>query len=531
MTKDPARERVMHVVLENLVARHGNRTFLYFKDQAFGYRDFDQAAARVACGLQSLGINKGDKVAILLGNCPEFLFLVFGISKAGAVQVAVNTNHKGDLLQYFLAHSDSQVLVTEDQYLDRLAAVLPQTPKIKTVVVLDSPGTALASAGVRVLDWDSLVRNDGAYRPVDVLWSDPFGIMYTSGTTGPSKGALMPQNYALHMGDFCIKALEYTEEDCLYDALPLFHGNAQLLSFMPGLMSGARIVLAERFSAGAFWEDVRHYGCTEFNGIGGIIPILFKAEPRPDDADNPLQKIFTAATPREMHTAFERRFDVKIIEGYGMNEVGIPLIYSLSDRRPGTCGKLTGDYHVKIVDELGFPVGPYTPGEIWIRPLKPYSMMLEYYKMPEKTVEAWQQLWFHTGDQLSYDENGYYSFVDRQKDALRRRGENISSYEVEAIVNSHPAVLESAAVAVKSELGEDEVMICIVLKTGRTLAPMELMEFCQERMAYFMVPRYVRFMKALPKTPTEKTIKAELRKDGVTADTWDREQTGFRPKR
>lgn len=214
-----------------------------------------------------------------------------------------------------------------------------------------------------------------------------------------------------------------------------------------------------------------------------------------------------------------------------MSEIGIPLFSSVKDRAPGTCGKPRDDYAVKVVDDNGLELGPNQPGELLIRTLKPYSMFLEYYKMADKTAEALADCWFHTGDYLYYDDRGWFHFVDRKKDALRRRGENISSYEVEKVVNSHPSVLESAAVAVKSELGEDEVMVCLTLKQGKSLTPGELMAHCEEKMAYFMIPRYVRIMAAMPKTPTERVQKNVLRDQGVTADTWDREKAGYKLKR
>jgi crotonobetaine/carnitine-CoA ligase len=531
MTSDFIRKRVIHAVLERQMAKYDNRIFLYFQDQKFGYRDFDDASNRVACGLQKMGIVKGDKVAILMDNCPEFLFLWFGISKLGAIEVPLNTAHKGELFSYFLYNSDARVLVLEGRYIERVLPLLDNIPTIETVVVINPPENNLPQHKRTVLDWISAMDNNGRYEKAEIIWSDPFAILYTSGTTGPSKGAVLPHNYALHMGETCIKAIEYDETDCLYNALPLFHGNAQLLSFMPALMSGARTVLAERFSASSFWHDIKRYGCTEFNALGGILPILFKADPKPDDIENPLKKIFSAATPADIYKPFEERFGVRIIEGYGMSEIGLPLMNSLDDRKARRCGKILPDCQVKVVDEDGMEVGPHEPGEILVRPLKPFSMMLEYYKMPERTVEAWRNLWFHTGDSVYYDEDGYYYFVDRKKDSLRRRGENISSYEVEQVVNSHPAVLESAAVAAKSELGEDEVMICLVLKSGRTLAAPDLIRFCEKRMAYFMVPRYVRIMSQLPKTATERVKKSELRAAGITPETWDRDAAGYKIKR
>ncbi|MFO7783271.1 MAG: AMP-binding protein, partial [Desulfatiglandales bacterium] len=326
-------------------------------------------------------------------------------------------------------------------------------------------------------------------------------------------------------------AAKYTESDCLYNALPLFHGNAQVLSTIPALMSGARMVLAERFSATRFWEDIRQYGCTEFNYVGGILPILLKADPKPDDKDHPLRVMFGGGIQKDLFESFEQRFGVRLIEAYGMSEIGLPLMNTLDSRKPGTCGRPHRDCMVRVVDDHDLELGPNIPGELLIRPMRPYCMLLEYYRMPEKTIEAWKDMWFHTGDYLTYDEEGFFRFVDRKKDALRRRGENISSYEVEKVINSHPAVLESVAVAVRSELGEDEVMACLTLKPEMKLTPEELTAFCQDRMAYFMIPRYIRIMETLPKTPTERVEKYKLRLEGVTPDTWDRDKAGYKIKR
>jgi len=528
---DQSRERVIHVFLERQTEKYGDRTFFYFGEKEFSYRIFNESANRVASGLQGLGIVKGDKVAIMMDNSPEYLFTWFGISKAGAIEVPLNTAHKGDILTYMLDQSDTRTLVLDSKYLDRLERVLPNLPKLRDIVVLDNQGSGMPKLDRPIFSWNSLIDNSGDYRHVDVRWSDPFTIMYTSGTTGPSKGSLMPHNYGIYMGEVICEIADYNEKDCLYNALPLFHGNAQLLSAFPALMSGARMVLKERFSAGAFWSDIKKYACTEFNYIGGILPILYKADPRPDDADNPLRIMVGAGAPMDIFDAIEKRFGLTLLEGYGMSETGIPLMNTLKERIPGTCGKPRPDYVVKLVDDNNNEVGPNVPGELLLRPQKPYCIFLEYYKMPEKTAEACADLWFHTGDYLYYDDSGYFHFIDRKKDALRRRGENISSYEVEKVINSHPAVLESAAIAAKSDLGEDEVMVVLTLKPGQSLKPEELLAYCEERMAYFMVPRYLRFMDAMPKTPTQRVQKNILREQGITAETWDREKAGYKVKR
>ena len=528
---EEVQNRTIHGVLKQKVEACGSRDFFYFKEQAFTYEDLDRASDRVAAGLQSVGIGKGDKVAIVMGNRPEFLFLWFGLSKLGGVEVPVNTAHRGELLTYMVDKSDSRALIVESGFMDRVAPVLKDLPKLERLIVLTEAGETLPELEKPVMGYDRLVDNDGVFEPPTVTWADPFVIMFTSGTTGPSKGSLMPQNYALFMGKVCMETAEYTEKDCLYNTLPLFHGNAQLLSTMPALMSGARMVLAERFSASRFWPEVKEYGCTEFNYIGGVLPILLKAEPKPDDADNPLRIMFGGGCPPHLFEEVESRWGVTLLEGYGMSEIGIPLLNTLKSRKIGTCGKPAYGCEVKLVDDYGMEVGPGVPGELLIRNREPFTMLMEYYKMPEKTVEAWRDLWFNTGDYLVMDEEGYFNFVDRKKDALRRRGENISSQEVEKVISSHSAVLESAAIGVKSDMSEDEVMICVTLKPGETLTPEALLDFAQERMAYFMVPRYVRIMEQLPKTPTEKVRKAALRDDGITSDTWDREAVGYKVKR
>ncbi len=227
----------------------------------------------------------------------------------------------------------------------------------------------------------------------------------------------------------------------------------------------------------------------------------------------------------------EKRFGFKCLEGFGMTEIGIPVHVRVNDRRPGSCGKVLDIYEIKLVDDEDNEVPVGEPGEIIFRPREPFTMMLGYYNMPEKTLETYRNLWFHTGDLAKKDKDGYFYFVDRKKDALRRRGENISSFEVERAINTHPAVLESAAVAVQSELAEDEVKICVVLKPGATLTPEELIKHANDRMPYFAVPRYVEFMESLPKTPTERVQKYLLKQAGVTPNTWDREKSGVQVTR
>ena len=543
-----SRERVMHNLLTRQAGKYGGRTFLYFRDQEFSFEEVNDESNRVASGLQTLGIAKGDKVAVVMDNCPEVIFLVFGLSKLGAIVVPINTGHKGEVLTYMLEHSDSRMLVMNRNYIDRLATSLIKIPTIQSVVVVegvsadqtyncndeneDRVGDQIAALHKQMVKWTELIDNDGSFKKADVLWSDPIMILYTSGTTGPSKGVVLPHNLMYCAVErFCDGALDVSECDIIYNTMPLFHVHAWHSAVNLALLNGARVVIAEKFSASRFWDDIKRYGCTYSPIIGSVTAILFKAEQKPNDADNPLRVMLGAPTPKEIFEAFEQRFGVKIIEFYGSTEIGALSMNQLRNHKVGSCGKVHSDNSVKIVDDDGIEVGVNTPGEILSRPSKPYSMMLGYYKMPEKTIETWENLWFHTGDYGYFDENGYFYFVDRKKDALRRRGENISSFELEKIINSHPCMLESAVFAVKSEFGEDEVMSCMVLTPGQSLSNEDFMAFCEERMAYFMVPRYVRFMEDFPRTATLRVEKYKLRDEGITPDTWDRERSSYELKR
>lgn len=514
--------RTVHGLLNRQAEHYGEKIFMHFREAAWSYTEIRREADRVATGLQSLGIGQGDKVAVMMSNRPEFLFVWFGLSKLGAVEVSINTGHRGYLLSYMMDKADCTLLVIEEQFLPVLLEVITDLPKLQTLVLLGEQTLSLPGKSVR--HYREITDNTGRFTAPEVKWSDPALMLFTSGTTGPSKGAVMPQNYAIHMAELICGQAGYGPHDCLYNALPLFHGNAKVLSTLPALLSGAQMVLAERFSVSQFWPEVKRYGCTEFNYIGGILAMLLKAEPKPGDADNSLRILVGAGATPGVYEEFERRFAVTLIEGYGMSEIGIPLMSTPTERKPGSCGKPHPDYEVRLVDDNGDEVPLDTPGELLVRPRKPWSMLLGYYGMPEKTVEAWQDLWFHTGDYLRRDAQGFYHFVDRKKDAIRRRGENISSFEVERSVASHPAVLECAAIPIPSELGEDEVMVCFVARPGESVDYVELARHCEQKMAKFMVPRYLRLVSRLPKTPTERVQKFRLRQEGVTADTWDREK-------
>ncbi|MHB8917266.1 MAG: AMP-binding protein [Desulfocucumaceae bacterium] len=510
---------------------NGSKIFLYYRNQRITYREINQMANSYAGGLIKLGIGKGDKVGLMMMNCPEFLYTFFALGKIGAVAVPVNAALRGQILQYQLSHSDQETLILDDIFTERLVPIKEGLDKLNRLIVRKVTGESAAVPGIETLSIDSLRSGDEGEPEVSVSPRDPAAIMYTSGTTGPSKGALIPHQYLVVSGKDNFDQRGSRKDDIFYTCLPLFHGNALGLTVMPALAGDASVALGERFTAAGFWDEIRSFGATQFNYLGAMVTILLKQEQRVDDRDNPVRIALGAAAPANMIPLFEERFGVKLMEGYGLTESGVVCTMTHDDIKHGSLGRASSNYEVKIFDDDDNEAYEGVIGEIVSRPLRPFSMMTEYYKMPEKTLEAFRNLWFHTGDYGYRGSDGYFYFVDRKKDAIRRRGENISSFEVERAVNMHPAVLESAAVAVPSELGEDDVKIVVVLKPGQSLAEEDLLAYCEENMAYFMIPRYVEFRPSLPKTQTERVEKHRLRAEGITGETWDREKAGYRLKR
>ena len=523
---------VLGDLIDDRAKRNGDKTFLRFKDRQISYEEIRRFSNRCANGFQKLGIKKGDKVSIMLSNCPEYLYIWFGLAKCGAVEVPVNTSYKGEFLRHIVDQSDSKIFVIAYEFLDRLKLIEDALKKVEKVVVLGAPqNQEVGTLKIPMMSFEELFNSPEDPVDVTVLPSDALSIIYTSGTTGLSKGALGPHKFWIVCAE---KMLEYREggkEDIFYTFLPLYHFNAQCLTTVTTLIAEAQMVLSDKFSASRFWDEIRYYGATQFNYLGAVIPILVKQPEKPNDRDNPARIGLGAGCPQAVMEEAERRFGIKCLEGFGMTEIGIPVHVKVNDRRPGSCGKPMDIYEIKLFDDQDNEVPPGEIGEIVFRPREPFVMMSEYYNMPEKTLEAFRNLWFHTGDLGKKDKDGYFYFVDRKKDALRRRGENISSFEVERAVNTHPSVLESAAVAVPSEVGEDEVKICVVLRPGAALTPEELIRYCNDRMPYFAVPRFVEFMESLPKTPTERVEKYRLKQAGITANTWDREKAGVEVKR
>ncbi len=530
MTEYAQQERVIGRILEDKARRDPAHVVYQFGDAPLTVGALDERVNRVANAFLELGIKKGDKVALMLPNCPEFLYTWFGLNRIGAVEVPINVALKGVGLSYQITQSDSVLLVADTQYLDRLSQVAADLTTVRNVVFLDTgagPHTGASWQGYDASDFAQLLAQPATRPHVDVHFSDPASILYTSGTTGVSKGVMLSHHYWYAIWAEAVKYCRYTEDDVLYTGLPFFHGNAQGLTVGPAILADAKAVIVDRFSASRLLDDCRRWQCTEANYIGGIIPILLKQAERADDADNPLRLMVGAAAPIDVWHQFESRFRTTLMELYGMTECYCCLANPFDERRPGSCGKPITGWDVKIVDDDDNEVPPGTTGEFIARPQRMFVGTTGYYKKPEATLDLFKNFWMHTGDLGRMDEDGYFYFIDRKKQALRRRGENISSFEVEAVINANPAVLESCVVGVPSDVGEDDVKAVAVLKSGAQLTPEELIAWCEPRLAYFAIPRYVAFRDELPKTPSERVEKYKIKSEGVTADCWDREAAGI----
>jgi carnitine-CoA ligase len=525
-------------VLAKQARTRGDRTFLTFQSgSALTYAEADAIAHRVSRGVAALGAAPGDRVGVWLPNGPEILHASFGIYRAGAVAVFVNPGYRGIFLEHVLNNAGARWVIMASEYLPRLVESEANLPGVERAVIVGPvPPDAPRPRRIAIQPWDELVAHSADPLGVPVSYRDVGAMMYTSGTTGPSKGVLMPHAHLYLFGQGVVDNLRVTADDVYYICMPLFHANALCMQLYGTLIAGARAMIAPQFSASRWRGEVSACGATVTNTLGVMTEFIHRQPPRPDDRDHRLRLICAVPTPAEIAPSFRERFGVPLIEGYGMTEVNIPLYMPLDEPyRPGSCGKIYDRYfEVRVVDPDTDEEAPRgRVGEIVVRPREPFGFMVGYNAMPDRTVEAWRNFWFHTGDAGRQDEDGYFYFVDRIKDTIRHRGENLSSYEIERVLSEHPAVAEAAAVAVRSEIagGEDEVKACVVLTPGQAVSPEGLLDFCQTRMPHFAVPRYVEFLTELPKTPTAKVQKVALRRSGITAATWDREAAGYRLRR
>ena len=497
----------MHCIgasLEQAASRNPDKTVLVFKEQEITYGDFLATVHRVANGMLSLGVKKGHKVAILLPNCLEFPYAWLAANTIGAVMVPVNGRFVDAEVKYVLGHSEASVLITSGSYMELVGGIKAELPQLDIIISVGGPGTAESIPFSALLD-------TAAGRPaVDVGPEDDAVLLYTSGTTGSPKGCLASHEYFLNLGDIQGQLFQLTPEDRVFTSQPFYYMDPQWNTIMC-MMYDATLVLAERFSTSRFWDQVRDNKITCFYCIGSMTSFLYNMPPSELDRQHNLRMVQTSGIPPLIHQAWEERFGVPVFEIYASTETTADIAVTHDmDRKVGTAciGRPVYYREAKIVDENDIEVAQGEVGEIILK--RGQGMMKGYYKDPEATEQAFRGGWFHSGDLGYQDEDGDYHFVGRKKDIIRRGGENISAGSVEQVLMDHPKILEAAVVAVNDTIRGEEVKVYIVPNPGVELAPAEVIEFCQQNMATFKVPRYLEFRKELPKTPSERVQKQKL---------------------
>lgn len=501
-------------LIESRVTAHPDRVFVTFDGDTCSYAQLRDRAERVAAWLQRTGVRPGDRVAMLMTNSLEFLYVFFGIARAGAVSVPVNASSVGEGLRYTLEHSGAVGVVVDADLTTNLDRIDPLPELVWRVVV-----GATGDDETPVAD----LLQPGVAEPVEPGPLDAMSIIYTSGTTGPPKGVVLSHTSYLNTGRYFVQHYGLGADDVLHTCLPLFHCNAQQCSVMPALVAGASVALNSRFSLSRFWTWIDESGATITNLLGSMLALMDKRPADEVERRNRLRFMAAAPVPEALHRPLERRFGVQIVEGYGLTETGTMACKNpVADTRSGTIGIALDHNDVRIVDPDGVECPAGVVGEIITRSHIPGAFMSEYFREPDKTAEAMRGGWFHTGDAGYRREDGYHVFVDRIKDAIRRRGENVSSFLVEKAITAHPDVLEAAAVAVASELGEDDVKILVVARPATEPSPADIVDWAREHLAEHEVPRYVEFRSEFPRTETGRIQKYVLRQEGVGA-AWDRE--------
>ncbi|HOB65663.1 ATP-dependent acyl-CoA ligase [Ottowia sp.] len=519
-------DRNVPTMLARQAAQYGDRPLLVFGEVRWSYAEARQMAAAYGGALRRAGIAAGDRVALLCSNRPEFMQALLGCAWIGAVAVPINVAARGPQLRHILGNSGARLLVTEGEGLAAVGQLQSDPLPLEQVWLVGGvPAENGVTATLTIHRFPE--HPDAAVDPVSVLPGDTLAILYTSGTTGLSKGVCCPHAQYFWWGVHSAHLLGIGEGEILHTTLPLFHTNA-LNAFFQALLTGSTLVVEKRFSASAFWDALARHQATVTYVLGAMVPILLAREPGPSDRAHRVRVALAPGVPPQFHDEFTQRFGMQLLEGYGSTETNFVIGATLDEQRAGTMGRVRAGFEARVVDEQDNEVPPGEAGELVLRADEPFSFATGYFGMPDKTVEAWRNLWFHTGDRVIRDETGYFRFVDRLKDAIRRRGENISSYEVEQVLMSHPCIEVAAVYPVRSELAEDEVMAAIVVRKGDRLDEIDLMKFCEPRMAYFAVPRYVEFVQQLPATENGKVQKFKLRERGVTAATWDREAAGYK---
>lgn len=499
-------------------------------DAVYSFRDIEERSNQIARGLIAAGVKRGDSVCTMLDNHIDHVLCFFAVLKTGALYVPLNTALRGEFLAHQLADSEASTIIIEAELVSRLVAVRPGTPKLRTVIHRGETTEPAGEQDFRPLEQipaASAEPLDGDIKPADTSM-----LLYTSGTTGPSKACIISHNYVCqYTRDLCYMC-DIQFEDALYTSNPLFHINA-IGMMLTAIHKGSRTIIDRRFSVSQFWPEIKRSGATMASLLGAMIPLLANAEESvaAKACFGQLRRVAGSPFTEDTERKWKERFGVKVARnvGYGMTEVCPAFIAPPHGDHPaGSSGRRAEHVDARIFGEDGQECPPGVPGEVVVRPRHPNVMFEGYWNRAEDTLRVYDGLWFHTGDIGMIDADGYFYFVDRKKDYLRRSGENISSFEMEATLLSHPGVAQVAVHAVPSNLAEDEVKVTAVLQPGATVSEEELCRWTAEHVPYFAVPRFIEFRDALPSNSSGRVLKYALRDEGVTTNTWDRERSDFR---
>ncbi|HEU5018085.1 MAG TPA: ATP-dependent acyl-CoA ligase [Pseudolabrys sp.] len=519
-------ERTLPAMLTRQAEQFGDRPLVSAKGGIWSFAQARDEASRFGATLAAAGIRRGDRVALICSNRLDFLRVFLGCAWIGAVSVPINTASRGHQLQHILSNSAARLLIVEAAFAGNLDHIEVGALALEAIWTIDADAPirvgTLLSAGIS--------NQSDACAPATLRPRDMVTILYTSGTTGPSKGVCCPHAQYFWWGVNTAALLGLGEEDVLHSTLPLFHTNA-LNTFFQAMLIGIPVTFGNRFSASDFYGALARSQATVTYVLGAMVPILLSRPRAPEESEHRARIALAPGVPARFHGEFTERTGITLIDGWGSTETNFVLGTSADKQRPGMMGPVFEGFQARVADEDDNEVPDGTPGELLVRADAPFAFATGYFGTTEKTVEAWQNLWFHTGDRVVRDHDGYFRFIDRIKDTIRRRGENISSFEVEQVLLSHPAVAIAAAFPVRSALAEDEVMAAVVLHAGQALAPLDLIKYCEPLLPYFAVPRYLEFIDALPTTESGKVQKYKLTERGVTDAAWDREAAGYKLKR
>lgn len=512
-------------MLRERAKTHPDKQHVKFDGDWMTIAAVDQASDRVAAGLVSLGVKKGDRIGFFLANCEEFIVLFYACAKAGAVFVPLNIFLKGTFLEYQLADAGVSVLVVDDEGLTAAAPILPTTDVSSVVVV----GPTSSQTSCTTTAYEALASSDAPVPTDERAPRELAAILYTSGTTGAPKGCMMPDGYFWQQPHTLAEAGWAVPGDIILTSFPMFHVSG-LGALLSALVTDASVCFQTAFSASTFMARAKSEGATALWGVGAMAMSILAQPPSACDAESPMRMALWVPLSTEHQQAFMRRFNTPVLSaGYGQTEVNPLTISSLQNpTKPGTAGRCVSYLEVAAVDDSDMLVAPGEVGEIVVRPANPNVFFFQgYWNNPQATLDAFRNMWHHTGDYGSVDEDGYVSFVDRKKDSVRRRGENVSSFEVEAAILAHPGIQQVAVTAVSSPLGEDDIRASIVAAPGSTIKPDELFEYFCDRLPYFAVPRYVDVRESLPLNALNKVMKNVLREEGLPDSAWDFEALGF----